>query len=383
MTLNLTVPATTQGRAEWAASITDIWTQAVDAFISAGRELIDAKASLPYGEFQEMVKDDLPFGIRTAARLMVIAEDRRIWGRDAEKTPGSILPASWRTLYELTRLDDATLDRAFEDGKITPDMGRADVKRLGAVAAAGDGGARGVYEAATCAIEDLNAMAAAQKAHYGVILADPPWTFETYSAKGKGRSAERHYACMTDLEIAALPIKELAADDCVLFLWTTAPKLEDALWVIQQWGFDFKTMGFTWIKRNRAGKDTHEDGTFWSGMGFWTRSNAEFCLLATRGAPKRRPGATDVHELIVAPVREHSRKPDEARKRIGRLVAGPYLELFARSRAEEWDAWGAEVGKFDDAADDAGDDAPASKKPAKARRKAPAKSSANRSSPCP
>lgn len=347
MTVNLSVPTTTHGPAEWAASISDIWTTAAETFVAVGRELIDAKASLPHGEFQAMIETDLPFGPRTANRLMAIAEDRRI----ADRTHGSDLPASWRTLYELTRLDDDALAGAFEAGKITTDMARGDVRKIGLAAAAGaGGGGAGVIEAAACAVEELAAMAAAGTARFGAIYADPAWTFDTYSAKGKDRSAERHYPTMTDEEIGNLPIKEIAADDCVLFLWCPAPKLEDVHYVLDQWGFRFKTMGFTWVKQNPTG------GGLWRGMGFWTRANPEFCLLATRGAPKRLAGATDVDELVVAPVREHSRKPAEVRRRITRLVGGPYMELFAQSRAKDWDAWGAEVGKFgfdDDQADDA------------------------------
>lgn len=365
MNLNLTVPTMTQSRGEWAASITDIWSTAAEAFIGVGRELIDAKASLPHGDFERMVEVDLPFGPRTARMLMTIAGDRRI----ADRKPVSDLPASWGVLYQLTRLDDETLSGAFDDGTIKPDMKRADVRRITAVPAAGGGAVTGL-DGARCAIEDLNAMAASGKARYGAILADPAWMFETYSGKGKSRSAERHYPCMTDDEIARLPVKEIAADDCVLFLWCTGAKLEEALWVIQKWGFDYKTVAFTWVKQNPKGSG------FWKGMGYWTRSNPEFCLLATRGSPKRLPDATDVGELIVAPVREHSRKPDDARKRIGRLVAGPYLELFSRSRAEGWDAWGAEVGKFDDAADAAPAAVP-DKKPAKPKGKKLTKASAD------
>lgn len=199
-TLTLTMRAAKAGRAEWTASIRDMWTTAAEAFIGAGRELIDAKATLRHGEFEAMVEDDLPFGPRTARRLMAIALDPRI----ADRTHVSVLPASWRTLYELTRLDDEALERAFAAGDINAEMGRADVARIRRQAAAGDDG--GAVEAAACAVEDLYDLAASQTARFGAILADPPWTFETYSAKGKGRSAERHYPCMTDNEIAGLPV---------------------------------------------------------------------------------------------------------------------------------------------------------------------------------
>ena len=108
---------------------------------------------------------------------------------------------------------------------------------------------------------------------YTVIYADPPWTFKTYSDKGKGRSAERHYPTMKIDEICKLPIEDICADDAALFLWVTGPCLQDGLRVIREWGFQYKTIAFTWVKENRK-----SSGLFW-GMGYWTRSNAELCLL--------------------------------------------------------------------------------------------------------
>jgi N6-adenosine-specific RNA methylase IME4 len=175
--------------------------------------------------------------------------------------------------------------------------------------------------------------------HYRVIYADPPWTFATYSRKGKGRSAEAHYDCM-DLEaIKRLPVAEWAADDAVLLLWATDPLLDRALEVARAWGFAYKTVGFYWVKRNAGGEG------FFTGLGFWTRANPEQCLLATRGRPRRR--SADVGKLVVAPRREHSRKPDEVYGRIEALLEGPYLEMFARSTRAGWDAWGAQAGLFD------------------------------------
>jgi N6-adenosine-specific RNA methylase IME4 len=163
---------------------------------------------------------------------------------------------------------------------------------------------------------------------YRVVYADPPWTFATYSAKGKGKSPERHYQCLTLPEIKALPVAELAADDCALFLWVTMPTLPQGLEVIRSWGFTYKSRAFCWAKLTRTGKQWH------FGCGYSTRKNPEDCLLATRGRP--RVLDRGVPELIVAPVREHSRKPDEARQRIERLFAGPRVELFARQR---WPGW--------------------------------------------
>jgi N6-adenosine-specific RNA methylase IME4 len=171
--------------------------------------------------------------------------------------------------------------------------------------------------------------------HYGVILADPPWTFATYSTKGKGRSTEAHYDCMSLAEIKALPVGDWAAPDCALFLWATDPSLPQALEVMAAWGFVYKTVAFTWAKTTKDGAG------FPIGCGYWTRANPEQCLLATRGRPQRLSRA--VPQLVLAPRREHSRKPDEVYERIEALVAGPYLELFAREQRTGWDSWGDEV----------------------------------------
>jgi len=180
-----------------------------------------------------------------------------------------------------------------------------------------------------------------QSNYYRVIYADPPWTFATYSRKGKGRSAEAHYDCMSLAEIKALPVAEWAAADCVLLLWTTDPLLPTALDVLAAWGFTYKTVGFYWAKLNKSADPTiYRDASFFTGLGFWTRANPEMCLLATRGHPHRRNA--NVRKLIVSPRREHSRKPDEAYERIEGLCAGPYLEMFARSTRPGWDRWGAE-----------------------------------------
>jgi N6-adenosine-specific RNA methylase IME4 len=176
--------------------------------------------------------------------------------------------------------------------------------------------------------------------HYKVIYADPPWTFATYSRKGKGRSAEAHYDCMSLADIKALPVGEWAADDCVLFLWTTDPLLEKAFELVQAWGFTYKTVGFYWAKLNRP-EISYNDRSFFTGLGFWTRANPELCLLATRGKPHRR--RADVRKLIVSPRREHSRKPDEAYERIEALCEGPCLEMFARFPRAGWDRWGSDA----------------------------------------
>ena len=116
---------------------------------------------------------------------------------------------------------------------------------------------------------------------YSIIYADPPWAYRTYSKKGQGRSAESHYPTMCIEDIKALPVGELAAKDCALFLWITFPCLCEALEVLAAWGFSYKTVAFVWVKQNRRNDD------LFTGMGYWTRANAEICILATKGHPKR------------------------------------------------------------------------------------------------
>jgi len=189
---------------------------------------------------------------------------------------------------------------------------------------------------------------------FGVIHADPPWRYHAFSTKGEKRSAKRHYPVMTLDDICALPVRDAAAKDCHLFLWTTGPNLFQSQRVIGDWGFRFSAMAFVWIKL-RPGADrlflvpsralSGKGGDFHIGMGHTTRKNAEFCLLGRRGSPKRI--SKGIFELIFAPVREHSRKPDEIYERIEAYAGGPYLDLFSRQTRPGWTAWGDEAGKFD------------------------------------
>ncbi len=152
-------------------------------------------------------------------------------------------------------------------------------------------------------------------------------------------------------EIKSLPVADLAARDCVLFLWAVDPMMPQALEVGAAWGFQFKTVGFYWAKMRREGSTRHllhdapHHKMFPMGTGYWTRANPETCLLFTRGRPKRV--STGVRKLIVAPRREHSRKPDEAAERIQQLVGGPYVELFARAPRSGWSVWGNQTDRFE------------------------------------
>lgn len=173
---------------------------------------------------------------------------------------------------------------------------------------------------------------------YGVILADPPWSYYTWDENTgpNGRTAAKHYSTMQVEDIAALPIASLAADNCALFLWAVWPDIFRAQEVIQAWGFTYRTIAWVWVKLNPSSLGFH------TGLGYYTRANSEPCLLAVKGSMP--PAVKDIQALICSPVREHSRKPDEQYGKIARMYPGQsYLELFARRPRNGWDIWGNQV----------------------------------------
>ena len=178
---------------------------------------------------------------------------------------------------------------------------------------------------------------------FAAIVADPPWAFANYSAKGEKKNPKRHYACMPTDDIRALPVAALSAKDAGLFLWATMPMLPDAMRVIDAWGFTYRSAA-PWAKQSSTGKS-------WAfGPGYWFRAASEILLFATKGSPPRPKTreARSIRNLIVAPVREHSRKPDFAHRAAETWFGdGPYLELFARQSRPGWTAWGNETNKFD------------------------------------
>lgn len=177
---------------------------------------------------------------------------------------------------------------------------------------------------------------------YDLIYADPPWDYENWNKKwhqehAESRWAGRKYGLMTEEELKSLPINELASKDAVLFMWSISTMIPAALRVMESWGFKYKTVGFGWVKKNKIA-----DSLFW-GMGFYTRSNLEVCLLGIKGKPLPRVSRS-VHQIINTPVMKHSQKPPEARDRIVQLFGDrPRVELFAREKVNGWDSWGDEV----------------------------------------
>ena len=170
---------------------------------------------------------------------------------------------------------------------------------------------------------------------YQIIYADPPWSYRDKALAGN-RGAGCKYEVQEKEWIDNLPVSNIADENCILFLWVTMPKLNECWELIKKWGFEYKTVAFTWVKKNKKASSW-----FW-GMGRWTRANAELCLLATKGNPKRI--SAGVHSIIDTHIEGHSKKPNEVRKRILQLVGDlPRIELFAREKVEGWDVWGNEV----------------------------------------
>ncbi len=168
---------------------------------------------------------------------------------------------------------------------------------------------------------------------YKIIYADPPWKYDRRVGQG---IAENHYHTMSVEEICALPVKSIADDNCILFLWVTFPCLLEGLSVMESWGFAYQTCGFNWVKRNKKAD------TFYFGLGFWTRTCSEICIIGTKGRPQRV--SKNVSQICDARIMEHSKKPDEIRNRIVELCGDiPRIELFARQSYEGWDCLGDEI----------------------------------------
>jgi len=170
---------------------------------------------------------------------------------------------------------------------------------------------------------------------YNIIYADPAWSFTFWSNKAQRKVSDK-YNLMSAEDIYKLPVNEIADENCILFIWVTYPNLLEGLETIKRWGFTYKTCGFSWIKKNKKA-----DSLFW-GMGYYTRSNNEICLLATKGKPQRV--SKGVHQVVYESIREHSKKPDCVRDRIVELMGDlPRIELFARQKVKGWDNWGNEI----------------------------------------
>lgn len=175
----------------------------------------------------------------------------------------------------------------------------------------------------------------APEGKYNIIYADPPWEYHNWTDEGGHKSASAHYSTMNLEKIKELDIKKISDKNCVLFLWATFPNLKQAFEVIEAWGFEYKTVGFVWIKKYASNKN-------FFGLGYWTRANAEICLIATKGNIKRKNNS--ISQIIESIKEEHSKKPDIVRDKIVELMGDiPRIELFARQKTKGWDVWGNEI----------------------------------------
>jgi N6-adenosine-specific RNA methylase IME4 len=185
---------------------------------------------------------------------------------------------------------------------------------------------------------------------FACVVADVPTRFRSNSKAKPGRNAMRHYACHSMVTIATVPVCDVVARNAHLFHWTTGPLIAIGahIPVMHAWGFEPTAMGFVWVKLNpKASPTQFSERNLFFGPGLTTRKNAEYVVLGRRGRPERL--AKDVFEIILAPRREHSRKPAEVYRRIERYCAGPRLDLFGRESREGWTVWGDEAMLFDKA----------------------------------
>jgi len=305
----------------WAARITACWRSSVEAILEVGRLLAAAKDALAHGEFGTMIESELPFGARTAQMLMAIAADPRLHNPKHV----SHLPPSWGTLYELTKLDDEHFVEAIKQKVIRSDMERREIAQ--AVKA----------ERRAARERELGErQAALPTKRYGIIVADPEWRFEPRSREtGMDRAADNHYPTSRSEVIAGRDVASIAADDCVLFLWATAPMLPQALIVMAAWGFDYKTH-LIWHKL-RSGNAR--------GTGYWATNEHELLLIGARGQIPA-PATAMCASLIAAPWQgRHSAKPEIFLQIIEReFPTVPKIELNRRGPARVgWSAWGNEA----------------------------------------
>ena len=282
-----------------------------DSWFDGGEILLAMKEKLPHGRWLPALQR-LGVSKSSAEEEMRIASDPNLLRyRSSNSRLGGILPSRKKALYALTGMEPARFDALIEAGKIHPELRAPEIK-------------------VALAHQRHTDPPALPDGKFRVIVADPPWPYTTWSDAGKGRSPEQHYKTMTMEEIAAKgpEVKERAAPDCALFLWVPAGPRRDYEAIIDAWGFAPEGEAFVWTKQGALS------------TGYVVRYQHETCLRGQRGSPKRRDAG--VGSWIDAPRGAHSVKPDEFYRRVERLYAGPYLELFGRRARPGWTVWGSD-----------------------------------------
>ena len=306
------------------------WSGALAAVLATGRELIEAKDALAHGEFEATVEDDLPFGPRTAQRLMKVAGNEQL----ANPTHGSLLPPSWHTLYELSKLDGVTFDQALTDGRIRPDMERQEAAAL----RTGERRITRLAKAEALAAKAVSLATAVAGRRYPVVYVDPPWPHKTFSEAGKQKSPENHYPTMTPAG---------RSRPCRSATWPpSAPCCgcgrRSGTWPtpLGRW-----RRGASPTNHMSCGARPTRTAKRARGKGYWFINTHELLLLGVRGDMPAPVMGTQAESVIDAPVGRHSEKPALFRQMIeGYFPDVGRIELFARERVEGWDAWGDEAG---------------------------------------
>jgi len=286
-------------RTQWVDRIASTWQDSAEnvigAYFKIGSDLLAAKDDLDHGEFLAMIESDLPFGKRTAQRLIKIATDPRL----ANATHVSRLPPAWGTLYELTRLEDEEFFRLMDDGTIRPDMERKEVNKVRRIA---------TVEADEARV--LNLIPRVGK--FRTLILDPAWEYDWLSLAGRAKPG---YAMQSIEQLRDLDVAAWADDDvgCHLYCWTTNNFMAEACKLVAHWGFQHRTI-ITWIKPPPFG------------LGSYFRNSTEHCLFATRGDTTTRPAAASLSTHFEAARGEHSEKPEKFYEIVRAASYPPYGE---------------------------------------------------------
>lgn len=290
------------GRKWFAGRIRQAWQKTLDGIFEVGRLVGEAKDSLPHGEFLDMIKEDLPFKKRTAQLLMVVANDPKL----SKAQHAALLPPSWMTLYEITRLDDDVFEQAVADGDIHPEVTRSTILKL----------LQPILPAPTFDVSPDR---------YGIVMCDPPWRYE--HVKTTSRAIENQYPTMSLEEICDMPIDKKIDANAIMFMWATSPKLHESFDVLEAWGLNYRTCAI-WDKEK-------------IGMGYYFRQQHELLLVATRGKAAAPIAGTQPSSVFSSPRGKHSEKPVEVYEAIEKMYPNHRkLEMFARSSRKDWESWG-------------------------------------------
>jgi len=301
--------------------ITQAWNKARQSILEVGLLLVEAKDTLPHGSFTEMIEQELPFTANTAQRLMAIAQDQRL----ADPAHGHVLPASWRTLYELTKLDNLKFYEAVGTGAIHPEMTRKQAI---------------VFRTNVQPNASKKPSKPFPTKRYDILYVDPPWHYgsqkQFHGNKETSNGASSIYPTIKTEDLKRWDIESLCEDDCLLFMWSTSPHLAQAIELGQAWGFAYSTVGFVWHKEK-------------TNPSSYTMSECELCLIFKRGKIPQPRGSRNIRQFLSEKRTSHSTKPNEVMTRITKMFpTQTKLELFSRMESKgadtsSWDHWGNEA----------------------------------------